>query len=145
MDENKPKSNLDRFDETKIFHVERFFIRGHLEGQIFRAKQLITHAAHQTYPHMCLVPGVIFCSLEGLAVRVLTFAYDLGWGRSLYQNHPFRRDEELCSCNFFHQRPSWGRNKPNTVLNTKSQYFEYNFGLRDEIGWLWPKYQNFSF
>ena len=77
-DGNEPKSNLDRFDETNNFHVERFFIRSHPEGQIARVKQLIIHAAHQTYPHMCLVPGVIFCSLEGLIVRALTFAYDLG-------------------------------------------------------------------
>ncbi len=69
-----------------------------------------------------------------LALIIFPFAYELGWGRFLYQNRLFRRDEELWSCNFFHQRPSWGRNQPNTVLNTKSQYFEYNFGLRDEIG-----------
>ena len=79
-DGNESKSILDCFDKTNNFHLERFFIRGYLEGQIARAKQLIIHAAHQTYPRMCLVPGVIFCSLEGRAMRALTFAYDLGLG-----------------------------------------------------------------
>ena len=40
-DGNEPKSNLDRFDETNNFYVERFLIRSHLEGQIGRAKQAI--------------------------------------------------------------------------------------------------------
>ena len=104
-DGNEPKSNLDRFDETKIFRIERFFIRGHLEGQIAHAKQQIVHASHQTYPHMCLVPGVIFCSLEGLAIRALTSAYDLGLRRSLYQNRSFRRDAQLSCWNFLHLKP----------------------------------------
>ena len=87
----------------------------------------------------------VFASWQGCIPMALTFAYELGLERFVYQNRSFQRDEELCSYNFFHQRPSRGRNQPNTVLNAKSQYFEYNFGLRDEIGWLWPKYQNFSF
>ena len=49
---------------------------------------------------------IIRPTLVQRTVLPITFAYDLRWGRSLYQNRPFRRDEELCSCNFFHQRPS---------------------------------------
>ena len=120
------------------FYVEHFFIRVHLEGQITCATQVVIRATHQTG---CLVGRATFGSWEGCIRMAVTFAYELRLGRFLYQNRPFRRDEELCSYNLFHQRPSWGRNQPNTVLNTKSQYFEYNFGLRDEIGWLWPKYQ----
>ena len=62
-DGNEPKSNLDRFDETNNFYVERFLIRGHLEGQIGRAKQAIPRATHQTG---CLVGRAIFCLLTGL-------------------------------------------------------------------------------
>ena len=62
-DGNESKSNLDRFDETNNFHVERFLIRGHLEGQIGRAKQAIPRATHQTG---CLVGRASFCLLTGL-------------------------------------------------------------------------------
>ena len=48
LDGNEPKSNLDRFDEANNFHVESFFIRGYLEGQIALAKQAIIRATHQT-------------------------------------------------------------------------------------------------
>ena len=36
-DENESKSNLDRFDDTNNFDVERFLIKDHLKGQIARA------------------------------------------------------------------------------------------------------------
>ena len=47
----------------------------------------------------------------------VTFAYDLGLRRFLYQNRPIRRDEVNPSRHFSHRRPSWGRNKPNSVLH----------------------------
>ena len=141
-DGNEPKSNLDRFDETNNFYVERFLIRGHLEGQIGRTKQAILA--------LPIRQGVwwgapVFASWQGRIQMALTFAYELGLERVLYRNRPFRRDEDNMCRNFSHMRPSWGRNQPNSVLNTKSEYFEHNFGLRDETGWLWPKYQSFSF
>ena len=49
---NEPKSNIDRFNETNIFHVEGFSIRDHLEGHI----GLATQAISSRYPSdMCLV------------------------------------------------------------------------------------------
>ena len=59
MDGNKPKSNLDRFDETNNFYVERVFIRVHLEGQIARTTQAVIRATHQTG---CLVGRATFGS-----------------------------------------------------------------------------------
>ena len=57
-DGNESKSNLDYFNDTDNFLVERFLIRGHLEGQIAHAKQAIirttsrktgyTRATHET-------------------------------------------------------------------------------------------------
>ena len=53
-------------------------------------------------------------------------------------NRSFRRDEDNPCRNFSHIMPSWGRNQPNSVLNTKSEYFEHNFGLRNETGCYGP-------
>ena len=58
-DGKESKSSLDRFDETNNFHVERFLIRGHPDGQIARVKQAIIRGTHQTG---CLVGRATFGS-----------------------------------------------------------------------------------
>ena len=47
---------IDRLDETKLFCVEGFSIKGRLEGRI-------AHALHQTLINVCLVSSVTFWSL----------------------------------------------------------------------------------
>ena len=58
-DGNEAKRNLNRFDDTNNFYVERFLIRVHLEGQIARATQAVIRATHQTG---CLVGRATFGS-----------------------------------------------------------------------------------
>ena len=71
-------------------------------------------------------------SSQSCILIALTFAYKLGLECFLYRNRSFRRDEDNLCRSLFHMRQSWGCNHPNSILDTKSQNFEHNFGLRDE-------------
>ena len=65
-----------------------------------------------------------FASWQGYIPMALTFAYELGFEWFLYRNRSFRRDEDNPCRSFFHTRLSWGRNEPNSVLNTKIPVFQ---------------------
>ena len=141
-DEEDLKIKIDYFDETNNFYVECFLIQWHLHGRIARAKQMVTHATHQT---PCLMGRATFATWHGHAQVAVNFTYSLVLIQFLYRNQSFHRDRDSSCRSVFHMRPSWGRNQLNNALDTKSQYFEHNFDLRNEIGWLSTKYQTFSF
>ena len=107
-----------------------------------RAKQAILALPIR---HGVLWAAPFSASWQSCIPMALTFTYELRLERFLYQNPLFQRDEDNPCRSFFHTSRSSGCNEPNSVLNTKSQYFKHNFGLRDEIGWWWPKLQRCSY
>ena len=98
LDEDEPKSKLDRFDKENNFHVERFLSEAILRvfSAVFRSlQQRIQNPDKHTWSvrpssekskTRMVVPGVSGHLLQQRLVLAGTFAYELRLRRFLYQN-----------------------------------------------------------